>query len=186
MRLNSNYSLPDYFRLAWSLLLTKLFFRSARIIRQPSRVRGYRNMQIGKGFTTGQYCRIEAANAPNGHPTLVIGNRVQINDKCHIAALVKIEIGDDVLMGSNVFISDHDHGGTSPDQLRVSPAKRELISAPVIVEKNVWIGENAVILKGVTVGASSIIAAGAVVTRDVPPCSVVGGVPARVIKQLEF
>lgn len=186
MRLDSNYSVPDLARLAWSLLLTRLFFRHARIIRQPTRIRGYGNMRIGKGFTTGQYCRIEAADGKDGNPTLVIGARVQINDKCHIAALRSVIICDDALLASNVFISDHDHGDTSAIQIALPPARRELFWAPVKIERNVWIGENAVILKGVTVGQYSIVAAGAVVTKDVPPFSVAAGVPASIVKRLEI
>lgn len=60
MKLNSHYSFLDYYWLCWSLLITKIFFREARLIRQPIRIRGYKNIKIGKGFTTGQYFRIEA------------------------------------------------------------------------------------------------------------------------------
>ena len=183
-KLDSKYSIPDYFRLAWSVLITKIFFGEARIIRQPTRIRGYSNMSIGQRFTTGQYCRIEAADGVGGGPTLVIGNDVQINDKCHIAALKNIFIGDNVLIASNVFISDHDHGDTSPENLKKPPVHRPLIINPVIIGKNVWIGENAIVLKGVVIGESSIVAAGAVVTRSVPPFSVVAGVPARLIKKV--
>jgi len=185
MKLDSRYSVPDLFRLAWSLLLTRLFFRSARLVRQPTRIRGYANMRIGSGFTTGQYCRIEAGDGNGSGPTLRIGKRVQINDRCHLAALCSVTIGDDVLVASNVFISDHDHGDTSAAQLGLPPARRDLVWAAVTIENNAWIGENAVILKGVTVGHSSIVAAGAVVTRDVPPFSVAAGVPARVVKRMD-
>lgn len=184
MKLDSRYSFPDLVRLAWSLLITKLFFGPARIIRQPTRVRGFANIRIGQMFTTGQYCRIEAATRADGSPSLVFGDNIQINDKCHIAALHRIEIGSDVLIASNVYVSDHDHGDTSVEQLGISPADRPLVFSPVIIEDKVWIGENAVILKGVRIGQCSVVASGAVVTKDVPPYSVVAGVPARVIKTL--
>jgi acetyltransferase-like isoleucine patch superfamily enzyme len=141
-------------------------------------------MQIGIGFTTGQYCRIEAGRTSSGKKSLTIGRFVQINDRCHIAALNSIEIGDNVLIASNVFITDHDHGDTSPESLQVTPAQRPLSHSPVKIEKNVWIGQNAVILKGVTIGESSVIAAGSVVTRNVPPFCVVAGIPATILKQV--
>ena len=139
---------------------------------------------MGLKFTTGQFCRIEAGTRKDGLPSLFIGDYVQVNDKCHIAAINNISIGDNVLIASNVFISDHDHGTTALSDLLVPPRFRKLISAPVTIERNVWLGENVVILKGVVVGESSIVAAGAVVVSDVPAFSIVGGVPAKVIKNL--
>jgi acetyltransferase-like isoleucine patch superfamily enzyme len=184
MNLDSPYSLPDLVRLCWSYALTRILFRPARIIRQPCRIRGYKFMQIGQGFTTGQYCRIEAGRTTSEQKSLIIGRSVQINDRCHIAALSSIEIGDNVLIASNVFITDHDHGDTSPQSLGVAPAQRPLRYSPVKIEKNVWIGQNAVILKGVTIGESSIIAAGSVVTRDIPAYCVAAGIPATILKQI--
>jgi lipopolysaccharide O-acetyltransferase len=185
MKLDSRYSFPDICRLAWSLLITKLFFNKARLIRQPTRVRGYKNMKFGKGFTTGQYCRIEAGNSLQGHKTMIIGDNVQINDRCHIAALNSILISSNVLIASNVYITDHDHGDFSEVSLSLPPSARESVTSPVIIEENVWIGQNAVILKGVTVGRGSIVAAGCVVTKNVPPYSLVVGVPGKIIKQLK-
>jgi len=184
--LKSNYSMLDLLRLFWSLLVTKLLFSPARIIRQPTRIRGFSNMKIGKGFTTGQFCRIEAGNIDGkSSSTLVFGNGVQINDSCHIAAIEKITIGDNVLIASKVYISDHDHGLINRDSLLVPPAERELVSAPVFIDSDVWIGEGVIILKGVSIGKGAVIGAGSVVTKDVPSYSVVVGVPGRVIKQFK-
>jgi lipopolysaccharide O-acetyltransferase len=91
-----------------------------------------------------------------------------------------VRIGKNVLIASNVFITDSDHL-VEPAGLPVTVNKK-LVTEPVIIGDNCWIGQNAVILKGVTVGHDSIIGASAVVTRDVPPCSVVAGNPARVIR----
>lgn len=183
MNLDTPYSLPDLIRLCWSYVLTRILFSSARIIRQPCRIRGYKFMRIGHGFTTGQYCRIEAGSTTSKQPSLIIGKSVQINDRCHIAALSSIEISDNVLIASNVFITDHDHGDTSLESLQISPAQRKLKYSPVKIEKNVWVGQNVVILKGVTIGESSIIAAGSVVTRNIPPFCVAAGIPATILKQ---
>lgn len=88
------------------------------------------------------------------------------------------------MIASNVFITDHDHGDTSPESLEITPSKRPLRHSPVKIEDNVWIGQNAIILKGVTIGESSIIAAGSVVTRDIPPFCVAAGIPAAILKQV--
>lgn len=183
--LNSNYSYLDLFRLVWSLLVTKTVFRPARIIRQPTRIRGFSNMKIGRGFTTGQFCRLEAGDSGGkSTSTLVIGKDVQINDSCHIAAIEKIVIGDNVLIASKVYITDHDHGQITKDSLLIPPAQRELVSSPVYIDDDVWIGEGAMVLKGVTIGRGAVIGAASVVTKDVPPYSVAVGIPARLIKQL--
>ena len=184
MKLDSRYSLPDLVRLAWALLITRVLFRPARMIRQPTRIRGFGNMRLGRNFTTGQYCRIEAADAPHGRPTLVFGDDVQINDRCHIAAVLEVSIGTNVLIASDVFITDHDHGEITRAAMDVAPAARELVYAPVTIGDNVWICEKVVILKGVTIGQGTIVAAGAVVTSSMPAYCVVGGIPARVLRSL--
>lgn len=184
-QLDSKYSFPDIVRLIYSLILTKLFFRQARIIRQPTRIRGYANMRIGKNLTTGQYCRIEAGDSDlPGGKTITFGDNVQINDRCHIASINNIEIGNNVLIASDVYITDHDHGVANRLSMSVAPASRILVYSPVVIEDNVWIGQKAMVLKGTRIGFGSIVAAGAVVTKDVAPFSVVGGVPARSIKSL--
>lgn len=108
-----------------------------------------------------------------------IGNRTSIQPYVHLAAATALRIGHDVLMGSRVYITDHDHQFAEPT---VHVAYQPLTVEPVCVEENVWIGENAVILKGVTIGHHAIIGANSVVTRDVPPFAIAGGVPAQVIK----
>lgn len=92
-----------------------------------------------------------------------------------------IEVGDDVLFGSGVHIYTNDHAFT--DKTHTIMNQGYTPSKPVIIKNGCWIGANAIILKGVTIGENSVIAAGAVVTKEVPPFSVVGGIPARIIKQ---
>jgi len=139
-------------------------------------------MKIGKGFTSGQFCRIEAGDF-NGQsaPTLVIGKDVQINDSCHISAIEKIIVGDNVLIASKVYITDHDHGSITKEDLLIHPAQRSLV---VYIDDDVWIGEGVIILKGVTIGKGAVIGAGSVVTKSVPSYSLILGVPAKVVKQL--
>lgn len=103
---------------------------------------------------------------------------------CHITAINEVSIGDDVLCGANVLISDNSHGDFL-QEYEVAPIRRKLCSkGPVHIGSKVWIGDNAIILGGVNVGDGSIIGANSVVTKDVPPYSIVAGAPARVIKRL--
>jgi acetyltransferase-like isoleucine patch superfamily enzyme len=186
-KFNARYSFLDIIRLLWSLVTTKLFFRPARLIRQPTRIRGFVNMKIGRGFTTGQFCRIEAAlDDSTKKYSLVIGDNVQINDSCHIAAIERVSIGNNVLIGSRVFISDHDHGDFSEESIKLLPKDRALVSSPVAIEDGVWLGEGVIVLKGVSIGKGSVVGAGAVVTKDLPPYSLAVGVPAKIIKTFDF
>lgn len=112
---------------------------------------------------------------------IVIGNNVNINWYAHIGAINKIVIGDNVLIGSSVLITDHSHGQSGMSNL--PPAARPLYSkGPVIIGENVWIGEGAVILGGVEIGSNTIIGANSVVTHDIPANCVAAGVPAKIIK----
>lgn len=147
---------------------------------------GARHIHVGNNFVAHDRLRIEAidSNGPERfNPEIRIGNNVIINYDCHIGAVNLVEIGNNVLIASRVYISDHDHGTTSFEDMRLPPVQRRVVSkGPVVIKDNVWIGEGAVILANVIIGENSIVAANAVVTRDVPPFSVVAGVPARIIK----
>lgn len=118
-------------------------------------------------------------------PEIFIGNNCLIGEDAHITAINSIHIGNNVLMGKKVLITDNSHGESTLQMMDISPVKRPLYSkGPVIIDDNVWIGEKASIMPGVHIGKGSIIAANAVVTNDVPPYSVVAGVPGKVVKSL--
>ena len=109
---------------------------------------------------------------------ITVGKNVFINTGCRFQDQGGIVLGDGVLIGHNVVLATLNH-----DE---HPDKRHILHpAPIILGKNVWIGANATVVPGVTIGDGAIVAAGAVVTKDVPPNTVVGGVPARTIKQIE-
>ncbi|MDE6267173.1 MAG: sugar O-acetyltransferase [Muribaculaceae bacterium] len=108
---------------------------------------------------------------------LHIGKRVFINSGCKFQDQGGIFIGDDVLIGHNCVIATLNHV-MDPDR------RADMTAAPVRIEGKVWIGANVTILQGVTIGEGSIVAAGAVVNNDVPPLTIVGGVPARTIKKI--
>ena len=118
-------------------------------------------------------------------PKIQIGNYVNIGDYSHLSCINGIIVKDNVRMGRKVFITDNAHGASDKKLLDIRPNIRPLVSkGPVIIEENAWIGEMACIMPGVTIGKGAIIGANAVVTHDIPPYSVAGGIPAKVIKQL--
>ena len=109
---------------------------------------------------------------------VTVGKNVFINSGCCFQDQGGIEIGDNVLIGQQVVIATLNHD--------LNPSKRaNMLPAPVKIGNGVWIGAHATILPGVTVGDGAVIAAGAVVTKDVPANAVVGGVPAKIIKTIE-
>lgn len=106
-----------------------------------------------------------------------IGKRVFINMGCKFQDQGGIFIGDGALIGHNVVLATLNHAMSPQDH-------GTMIPAPIHIGKNVWVGSNATILPGVTIGDGAIVAAGAVVTRDVPENTIVGGVPARIMRHL--
>lgn len=184
------YGIIGTVKLIVSLVYTKVFFRQARIIRLPFDIRNRRFIQIGKGFTTGFGCRLEAyPQTTASGPILVFGKNVEINDYVHIAAGEKITIGDHVLIASKVFISDLNHGnykGENADSPLSTPNSRKLSTRPVTIKDNVWIGEGVCIMPGVTIGFGSIIGASSVVTKDIPDYAIAVGSPAKVVKVYDF
>lgn len=110
---------------------------------------------------------------------ITIGRDVFINSGCHFQDQGGITIGDGSLIGHNVVLATINHD--------LSPLKnRENHYAPIVIEDHVWIGSNATILPGVTIGRWSVVAAGAVVRKNVPPFTVVGGVPAKEIRRIDL
>lgn len=108
---------------------------------------------------------------------ITVGKNVFINADCKFQDQGGIYIGDDVFIGHSVILATLDHD--------LDPDKRYLLPAPIHIENKVWIGSGAIITRGVTVGEGAVVAAGAVVTKDVPRFTVVGGVPAKIIKYLK-
>ena len=110
---------------------------------------------------------------------ITIGKNVFINFDCTFLGLGGITIEDDVLIGPKVSLITENHP--------LNPEERKgLIGKPIVIKKNAWIGANATILPGVTIGENAIVAAGAVVSKDVPDNTIVGGIPAKFIKNVQL
>jgi acetyltransferase-like isoleucine patch superfamily enzyme len=141
------------------------------------RIRNAGAMRIGSDFRVhGRVIRAQFGTGPDGK--LIIGDHVAVNEGVSIFAQGEITIGDHVTIGDNVSITDATYHELAPG----IPAR----TAPVHIGRNAWLARNVVVLCGVTVGANAVVAAGAVVTSDVASNTLVGGVPARLIRALDI
>jgi hypothetical protein len=110
---------------------------------------------------------------------IALGEGVFINSGCCFQDQGGVRIGDGCQIGHQVVFATIDHG-LEPEH------RHDVVASGIVLEENVWVGSHATILRGVTIGHDSVVAAGAVVTRDVPPMSVVAGVPAKVVKSIRW
>lgn len=157
-------------------------------IEYPFILQGGKYIQLGENVRIHKYFQLEAIDSHNGIaflPSITIGNNVSINYNVHIGACNKIIIEDGVLIASRVFITDHYHGMTDYETLKIPPSERMLYSkGNVIIEKEAWIGEGVAIMPGVRIGRNAVIGANSVVTHDIPAYAVAAGNPAKVISVL--
>jgi lipopolysaccharide O-acetyltransferase len=183
----------------WKRLINKVFSlllilgRTDINIDYSSSIKGLSNIKIGKNLYAGKNLWLEAIvrhGDKEYKPLIVIKDNVAINDFVHIGATNYIEIGNNVLMASKIYISDHNHGtyvGDEQSNPSIPPNQRIVNNdQKVIIGDNVWIGEMVSILPGVTIGEGSVIGAGSVVTHDISKYSIAVGNPAKVIKQYNF
>ena len=147
-----------------------------------------------ENIVIGQGCEIKGKLVSYEEGKITIGNNVFVSFSSYIGAMDSVTIGDDVIISTNVRIFDNNNHPTSPEARRKmshSDFYGDLWSwkyadhKPVVIGDNVWIGEYAAIMKGVTIGKGSIVASHSVVTKDVPEYTIVAGNPARVVKKLE-
>lgn len=109
---------------------------------------------------------------------ITIGKNVFINACCHFQDQGGITLGDGCLIGHNVVFATLNHGFAPADRASLYPA-------PIVLGKNVWVGSNSTLLQGIRIGDNAVIGAGSVVTKDVPANTIVGGVPARILRQID-
>lgn len=147
---------------------------------------GGQYMKIGEKTTIGRHCVLTCWDEYRGEkltPSLIIGNNCAIGEYAHITAINSIVIGNNVLTGRRITITDNYHGKSQLEDLELPPSKRNLYSkGPVIIGDNVWIGDKVSIMSGVHIGDNTVIAANSVVTKDIPKNSVAAGIPAIIIR----
>lgn len=180
--MRNRYSISEFIKNLYSLIITKLTIRQARFIRRPIYIRGKRSLSGCKNLTTGRFCRFDLLGEKQ---TLHIGKNCEMGDMTHIVAYENVEIGDNVLIASKCFISDTNHGrykGESQDCPYTEPNKRQLYTKPVKIGNNVWIGENTVILAGAEIGDGCIVGANTVISKKIIDNSIVVG-NGKIIKQ---
>lgn len=183
LKLKFNYLYTLWLKMAFKKVGNNVF------IAYPLSLHGGKYVTIGDNFSCDQRLRLDAWDNFLGdkfNPEIIIGNNVSIQKDCHIGAINKIVIGNNVLLASKVYISDHSHGEISSKALSIPPAKRKLFSkGPVIIEDNVWLGEGVVVLPNVTIGENTIVGANSVVTKTFPKNSIIAGNPAKLIRTLD-
>lgn len=153
----------------------------------PFEMQGGRYISIGRGCIIGKDVRLNAIDRWQDEtftPEIIIGEHTLVSPRCHIGCIDRIIIGNHVTLGDRVYITDHVHGHSLREEMDTPPFDRPLVSrGGVTIEDFVQIGENCVVLPGVTIGRGTIVGAGAIVTKDLPPYCVAAGNPAKVIKQ---
>ena len=156
------------------------FGKNSRIL-LPTRLSGAEHISVGDGVLigAGSWLIVPAQHAPG--PNIVLHDRVRMNTTS-ISAVSRVEIEEGVAIARGCYISDHSHGFDDPDaHIRDQPIERV---APVLIRRGAWLGQNCVVLPGVTIGRGSVIGANSVVREDVPDRTVAAGVPARVLREL--
>ena len=141
----------------------------------PLTILGGENIKIGDNFRSMGHSYLYGNDGE-----IIIGHNLSLNTNVQIGSSGgKIHIGDNVLIGPNVVLRAADHGLALTNLINKQP----YVGGVITIEDDVWIGANAVILKNVRLGKGSVIAAGAVVTKDTEPYTIVGGVPAKKISE---
>jgi lipopolysaccharide O-acetyltransferase len=154
------------------------------------RVIGSRHITVGPCAHINRHAWIEAVHSFRGQsfqPIIRIGLGFSASDRLHITCTHRIDIGDDCLFGSGVYVSDHNHGiysGADQSAPSEAPVDRALQSSgAVVIGSRVWIGDNVVIVGPLTIGDGAVIGANSVVKHDVPGNAIAAGTPTRVFKR---
>jgi lipopolysaccharide O-acetyltransferase len=174
------------FRLVRDILFSTMFFKVGALIRHPFYVRSLGRLNVGSDCRAGPGLVVDILDK---NAFLKIGYGFRSGSRLHIGCLKSVTIGNNVLIASDVFISDHSHGnyGESDCDAPITVVnKRKLMQKDVFIDDNVWIGEKVCILPGVNIGKNTIIGAGSIVTSSIPANSIVVGSPAKCIKKYDF
>lgn len=175
-----------------SLIMSKILKAPNLNLGADCQIFGIKFIRFGRAVSAHRSLWLEAVCEYKGeifYPEIIFGDRVSMSQNVHITCIRKISIGSDVLIGSNVYISDHNHGIYNGSDLEhslpsQSPTERELYSSgSVIIEENVWIGDNVNIVGPCHIGRGAIVASNSVLRGNVIEDTIVAGIPARTIKR---
>jgi acetyltransferase-like isoleucine patch superfamily enzyme len=171
-------------------LLSRIFHAPGLHLGPGCLIKGAKHISLGCNIYVTRNLWLEAVVRYRGqcfNPIIEIGDGVGISDSVHITCIKRVVIGNHVLLGSRIYISDHNHGVYKGDQQsspNEPPIERQLGGGgPVIIGKNAWVGDNVVIIGPVTIGEGAIIGANSIIREDIPPNAIVGGAPAKIIKR---
>ena len=179
----SSLGVTGSLRLLFSLILSKICFPTARIVRYPFYIRKEGKLSIGVGFSANVGLVLDVFGKDS---QLIIEDNVMANYRLHIGAAKYIKIGSNTLFGSDCTVMDHSHGGYkggSHSDPSIPPVKRDLVSSPIVIGNNCWFGDRVFIMPGVTIGDGVVVGAGSIITKDLPANCLAAGVPAKIIKK---
>lgn len=172
---------------AYAVRIKQIFPNISCHIGKDLFVLGQQNIRIKEEITIGDNCVItawESWGGDNFNPSIIFGSNCNIGCYNHISAINKIIIGDNLLTGRWVTITDHAHGKSSLSENEKAPIDRALFSkGPVVIGDNVWIGDKVTILPNVTIGNNVTIGANSVVTKDIPNNCIAVGNPIRILNK---
>ncbi|QAY74679.1 acyltransferase [Agromyces protaetiae] len=156
------------------------FGKGSRIL-LPTRLSGTEHMSVGDKVLIGAQSWLIVPEQREPGPNIVLHDRVRMN-QTSISAVARVELEEAVAIARGCYISDHSHGFDDPDlPIRDQPLGRV---APVLIKRGAWLGQNVVVLPGVTIGRGAVIGAGSVVRSDIPDRTVAAGAPARILREL--
>lgn len=148
----------------------------------PYTLMGLNYIRIGDGNIFEKDIQLATRKVDGESPKIEIGNNCLIRRGAHITAVNSIVIGNNLLTGTNVLITDNSHGDTDYFSLCLPPDERAIISnGKITIGNNVWLGNNVCVMPGVIIGDGVVVGANSVVTHDIPPYSIAVGAPAKVI-----
>jgi acetyltransferase-like isoleucine patch superfamily enzyme len=181
--------LRETFNLGCSRIAAMIVGWPQSFLGSGSKVLGSKGIFVEKKISIKRQAWIEAVFTYNEQvftPSIKIAQGFIAADRLHISAINRIEIGENCLFGSGVYISDHNHGnykGQEQSPPSEAPIKRKLMSfGPVIIGSNVWVGDNVIIVGPVKIGNGVVIGANSVVTKDIPHHVMAAGSPLRILK----
>ena len=158
-------------------------FGDSIVMWHPYHLQGIQYVEIGDDTLFEKDLQLTVTVSSSQTPCISIGSHCLFRRGAHITASNLIKIGDHLLTGTNVLITDNSHGNTDVASLLIPPGKRDVVSkGGVVIGNNVWLGNNVCVLPNVNIGDGAVIGANSVVTHDIPAYSVATGNPAKIVK----